>query len=326
MNLTTRAGSNAFHGNLFEFFRNENLNSRNFFQSANPIKPEYRRNQFGGMLGGPLAKDRTFFFVDYQGQRQSIGADGHVGRADGAAAPGHLHRSDQRTRPGDLRSDHHRRIDTLAVSRQHDSAGAMDPVALSLLDAIRCRRHPGTANNYSRTDNEIDDQEQGDVRLDHRFAVGPGSGIRTADVLQRSCDPGDGVPGRQRRHPSRQRRRGPARDARVGVRVELSTHFLVQPAERGAHRRHAPQRRPRGGAIVRAGGRGAQHSGPPVQRAVSQHAADVRAEWLPADRVADEHGVRLQHQRHRSRRFADLAQGPSHPEDGARLRAGSGST
>ena len=73
VNLTTKSGGNAFHGNVFEFFRNEHLNARNFFQRANPVKPQYRRNQYGGMLGGPLVKNRTFFFVDYQGQRQSIG-------------------------------------------------------------------------------------------------------------------------------------------------------------------------------------------------------------------------------------------------------------
>jgi len=73
INLTTKAGSNAFHGAGFEFLRNEALNARNFFQSTNPVKPDYRRNQFGGTLGGPIEKDHTFFFVDDQGQRQSIG-------------------------------------------------------------------------------------------------------------------------------------------------------------------------------------------------------------------------------------------------------------
>src|SRR4029079_3400238 len=73
VNLTTRAGSNAFHGNGFEFLRNEALNARNYFQSTNPVKPDYRLSQFGGTLGGPLVKDHTFFFVDYQGQRQAIG-------------------------------------------------------------------------------------------------------------------------------------------------------------------------------------------------------------------------------------------------------------
>src|SRR5215510_8606248 len=73
VNLTTRSGANAFHGNVFEFFRNESLNARNYFQKTIPVEPEYRRNQYGGMFGGPLAKDSTFVFADYQGQRQSIG-------------------------------------------------------------------------------------------------------------------------------------------------------------------------------------------------------------------------------------------------------------
>src|SRR5262245_6462623 len=73
VNLTTKAGSNAFHGSGFEFLRNENLNARNYFQTSLTTKPEYRRNQYGGMLGGPLVQDRTFFFVDFQGQRQAIG-------------------------------------------------------------------------------------------------------------------------------------------------------------------------------------------------------------------------------------------------------------
>src|SRR5439155_4899506 len=73
VNLTTKSGTNGWHGAGFEFLRSEALNARNVFQSANAEKPEYRRNQFGGTLGGPLAQDQTFLFVDYQGQRQSIG-------------------------------------------------------------------------------------------------------------------------------------------------------------------------------------------------------------------------------------------------------------
>src|SRR5581483_2005297 len=73
VNLTTKSGGNAFHGNLFEFFRDEHLNATNFFQRSNIVKPEYRRNQYGGMFGGPIVKDRTFVFADYQGQRQRIG-------------------------------------------------------------------------------------------------------------------------------------------------------------------------------------------------------------------------------------------------------------
>ncbi len=63
----TKSGTNQFHGTLFEFLRNEKLNARNFFAIT---VPPFRRNQYGGTLGGPLRKDRTFFFVSFQGTRE----------------------------------------------------------------------------------------------------------------------------------------------------------------------------------------------------------------------------------------------------------------
>ena len=75
VNLTTKSGSNNFHGSAFEFLRNEALNARNLFApatAANPGKPVFRRNQFGFVFGGPVIKDKTFFFGDYQGTRQQI--------------------------------------------------------------------------------------------------------------------------------------------------------------------------------------------------------------------------------------------------------------
>ena len=68
---TTRSGSDKFHGDVFEFLRNSALDARNFFDSA--TKPPFRRNQFGASAGGPLWKDHTFIFGDYEGLRQSLG-------------------------------------------------------------------------------------------------------------------------------------------------------------------------------------------------------------------------------------------------------------
>ena len=65
--VSTKSGTNDFHGALFEFHRNSPLDARNFFA---PVKPSFRRNQFGGVLGGPIRRDRTFFFVGYEGQRR----------------------------------------------------------------------------------------------------------------------------------------------------------------------------------------------------------------------------------------------------------------
>src|SRR6476659_5718612 len=75
VNLTTKAGTNEFHGSAFEFLRNEALNARNLFApatAANPNKPVFRRNQLGFVVGGPIVRDNTFFFGDYQGTRQLI--------------------------------------------------------------------------------------------------------------------------------------------------------------------------------------------------------------------------------------------------------------
>src|SRR5262249_49331064 len=66
LNVVTRSGSNAFHGTAFEFLRNDSLNARNFFHgTTNPL----HWNQFGGTFGGPIRRDKTFFFGSYQGFR-----------------------------------------------------------------------------------------------------------------------------------------------------------------------------------------------------------------------------------------------------------------
>ena len=71
MNAITKSGSNSIHGSLFEFLRNDKLDARNFFD---PSKSELRRNQFGYAVGGPFWKDRLFWFTDYQGTREVMGA------------------------------------------------------------------------------------------------------------------------------------------------------------------------------------------------------------------------------------------------------------
>ena len=66
----TRSGTNEFHGNAYEFLRNNALDAKNFFDTT---IPPFRRNQFGGSIGGPIKKDKTFFFADYEGVRQTLG-------------------------------------------------------------------------------------------------------------------------------------------------------------------------------------------------------------------------------------------------------------
>ena len=304
VNLTTRAGTNAFHGTGFEFFRHEALNARNYFQPPMPVKPEYRRNQFGGMLGGPLARDRTFFFVDYQGQRQSIG------RTVISTVPTLLQRQGIFTEAiagrvpviyDPATTARRRRRD--AVSGQHHPVGPhRSGGARRCCSDIRCRP-PGHGQQLPpdrRTRSTI--RISGTSRIDHRL-VDARSGVRPPVVLPRPFVPvtplpdGSGVTTGTL---------GPAGHDGVGVRVELPAHVLGHAAERAAHRRHPPDassaRRPQLATARRA----LDIPGIPSTAQVPEHAADLPHRRLPAARIAAEHGVRLQHQRHRDRRHADL--------------------
>src|SRR6266436_2526607 len=73
VNIVTKSGTNALHGSLFEYFRNNALDARNYFDNAPAPKAPFHNNQFGGSIGGPIVKDKTFFFLDYEGQRERVG-------------------------------------------------------------------------------------------------------------------------------------------------------------------------------------------------------------------------------------------------------------
>ena len=73
VNIVTKSGTNDFHGSLFEFFRNNKLDARNFFNPKPFPQTAFRNNQFGGSLGGPIIHNRTFFYVAYEGQRERVG-------------------------------------------------------------------------------------------------------------------------------------------------------------------------------------------------------------------------------------------------------------
>src|SRR6185503_11238028 len=89
VNIATRSGTNELHGELFEFFRNDALDARNFFNFTSSRPPPFKRNQFGGAIGGPIylprfgeggpvfrsGKDRAFFFFNYEVLRQRQGVD-----------------------------------------------------------------------------------------------------------------------------------------------------------------------------------------------------------------------------------------------------------
>jgi hypothetical protein len=178
VNLTTKSGTNELHGSVFEFLRYEAFNARNLFApvtASTAQKPRFRRNQYGIVAGGPIAKNRSFFFVNYQGTRQSIGRvqistvptslqrEGIFTETIGGVAP-KVYDPDT-TRPG---PSGHLVRDPFADSAIPSTR--LDPVAVLLLGRYPLPNLPGTANNFRRIGNEEQDQDQFDMRIDHRFS------------------------------------------------------------------------------------------------------------------------------------------------------------
>ncbi len=164
VNVATRGGSNTVHGSLYEFFRNEALNARNFFTTAPTRKPEYRRNIYGATLGAPVLHDRLFLFGDYQGIKQRIGQTRFstvptlLQRAGNFGATNIYDPASTSTVNG--------RIVRTRFANNTINPNRFDPVAVALLNLIPVPNLPGTANNYSRTANDDDHQNQFDFRVD----------------------------------------------------------------------------------------------------------------------------------------------------------------
>lgn len=165
VNVATSSGSNRFHGTLFEFFRNEDLNARNFFATPGARKPEYRRNLYGGTIGGPIIPNHLFFFGAYQGVKQLIG----VTRI--STIPTMAERQGIFTGISHIYDPTSTSIvNGLTVRKEfpNDIINIpFDPVAVALLARFPTPTNlTAKANNYTRTANDADHQNQFDFRLD----------------------------------------------------------------------------------------------------------------------------------------------------------------
>src|SRR5579872_2850760 len=197
-----KSGSNEFHGTLFEFLRNEDLNARNYFAQPGP-RPEFRRNQYGLTVGGPIRKNRTFFFADWQGTRLRTGITRQ------SVVPTLAQRSgiftttiyDPNTSP------------RVAFTNNTVPSNRVDPIAQQILQHYPLPNASG-ANNFIFTGVEPDNQDQFDGRIDHVFNekhrafvrysylrdddtpvpfLPDGSGNLTAGVIGHAITRGDGI-------------------------------------------------------------------------------------------------------------------------------------
>ena len=167
VNVATRSGSNTFHGSVFEFFRNEDLNTRNYFAVAGARKPLYRRNLYGGTLGGPLLHDRLFFFSDYQGIKLKIGKPLISTVPTLAERGGNFSGVSKIYNPAAGVVTGGR---TIRPEFANDTITTpLDTAAVTLLARIPVPTQTGAANNFTYTGNDQDHQNQFDFRLDGAF-------------------------------------------------------------------------------------------------------------------------------------------------------------
>ena len=152
VNAITRSGTNQFHGSAYEFFRNSALDAANFFDNfSNSPKPPFKRNQFGASAGGPIRKDKTFIFGDYEGLRQSLGTTALDTVPSQDARNGIIHNADGSTTP-------------IVVDPKVAPYLPLWPLPNQGLLGL------GNTGLYSFASNEVTSENFATVRVDHRIS------------------------------------------------------------------------------------------------------------------------------------------------------------
>lgn len=193
LNASIKSGGNSFHGSVWEFLRNDKLDATDFFlNSAGQSKGSFKQNQFGATTGGRIVKDKTFFFVDYEGTRirQGVPLTGLTVPTAAERASGYTNFSDLITLQSGSQTDaqgNARPLGTIfdpATTRAIGSnkyirdpfpsniipASRLDPNAVKLLNLYPAPTQPGLFNNFSVNRNSITDVNAFDVRIDQYFS------------------------------------------------------------------------------------------------------------------------------------------------------------
>ena len=175
--VSTKSGSNGFHGSVYEFLRNEKLDGTNFFANRSGAKkPSYRQNQYGATLGGPVIKNRTFFFGSYQGTRIRVGQS----FINSVPSRDIIERGDFSNQPAVRRNifDPLTQTGTGATAKRLPFAGNIipqnrwDPLVkniVALYPTANIGTNDSLPNNYYYGPSDSDDADQYDFRGDHNI-------------------------------------------------------------------------------------------------------------------------------------------------------------
>lgn len=163
----SKSGGRDYHGSLFEYFRNEALDARNFFDDPQLPRPIFRGHQFGGSLGGPLPLPSTFFFATYEGVRGRSGKSSLALVPDAALRAGEFAGRNPIYDPFDLDATGARR----PFPGNRIPADRIDPIARTFLERFQPlpNRPPGSASNYMDATPNEDSDDNVSARIDHEF-------------------------------------------------------------------------------------------------------------------------------------------------------------
>lgn len=162
VNVVLKSGTNAVHGSAYEFFRNQAMDARNFFAPAGP-DPRYQRNQFGASLGGPLVKDRTFLFADFESRLGREGVSRSTRVPTALERVGDFSQSDPRTPPIDLFTQRPFPGNRIPIERQH-------PIARGIAALYPLPNRGDPSQNFASAPIARDSNQSFDVKFDHRLA------------------------------------------------------------------------------------------------------------------------------------------------------------
>ena len=167
INATIKSGTNQFHGTAFDFLRNDVLDARNFFEPAGSPKAPFRQNQFGGTLGGPIRRDKTFFFVDYQGTRAGTSSPNISTVPTAAEIGGNFSGGATIYDPNSTKIVNGNVVRTPFAGNMIPSQ-MLDPIAHAVAQLYPTPNVPGaTANNYVIDSSGTLQIDQMDARVDH---------------------------------------------------------------------------------------------------------------------------------------------------------------
>jgi hypothetical protein len=178
-NVAYRSGTNQYHGLAYEFIRNRALNAIGYFRAANPIKPQFNRNQFGGNFAGPILHDKLFFFVDYEAFRQLRSQPTTVTLPTANQRAGIFSKTVY---------DPYTGVAYAAGTPVAQAGANISATAVRVLKLLPANTNSNATSNYTTLQRSQNFSDKGSIRLDYQLDPKDSFFVRVSDLKQNATD------------------------------------------------------------------------------------------------------------------------------------------